>query len=152
MRCTAVSRIATKVRSTDHASGIAVLDVIAVFNFWEPLHYLWKGYGFQTWETSPEYSIRSWAYILLQYLPVNISATFIGPEKVRERVTMHLGLFTEVPTETCVLRSTDLPSGCLLFVRGYILPCSSRSRQLSCRTLRVLHPTMQLWHVDRLHR
>ena len=53
-----------------------------VYNFWEPLHYLWKGYGFQTWETSPEYSIRSWAYILLHYLPVSISSTFIGPEKV----------------------------------------------------------------------
>ncbi len=55
---------------------------VAVFNFWEPLHYLWKGYGFQTWETSPEYSIRSWAYILLHYFPVQVSATFIGPEKV----------------------------------------------------------------------
>ncbi|KAI0715109.1 glycosyltransferase family 22 protein [Earliella scabrosa] len=60
-------------------SGIQDCD--EVFNFWEPLHYLWKGYGFQTWETSPEYSIRSWAYILLHYLPVKISATFIGPEK-----------------------------------------------------------------------
>lgn len=57
---------------------------IAVFNFWEPLHYLYKGYGFQTWETSPEYSIRSWAYILLHYLPVQITATFLGPEKVCE--------------------------------------------------------------------
>ncbi|KAI0375445.1 glycosyltransferase family 22 protein [Pilatotrama ljubarskyi] len=60
-------------------SGIQDCD--EVFNFWEPLHYLYKGYGFQTWETSPEYSIRSWAYILLHYLPVQISATFLGPEK-----------------------------------------------------------------------
>ncbi|KAH9897963.1 glycosyltransferase family 22 protein [Cubamyces lactineus] len=60
-------------------SGIQDCD--EVFNFWEPLHYLYKGYGFQTWETSPEYSIRSWAYILLHYLPVQITATFLGPEK-----------------------------------------------------------------------
>ncbi|KAH9858242.1 glycosyltransferase family 22 protein [Lenzites betulinus] len=56
-------------------------DCDEVFNFWEPLHYLFKGYGFQTWETSPEYSIRSWAYILIHYLPVQITATFLGPEK-----------------------------------------------------------------------
>ncbi|KAI0673573.1 glycosyltransferase family 22 protein [Trametes maxima] len=60
-------------------SGIQDCD--EVFNFWEPLHYLYKGYGFQTWETSPVYSIRSWAYILLHYLPVQITATFLGPEK-----------------------------------------------------------------------
>ncbi|OSD06116.1 glycosyltransferase family 22 protein [Trametes coccinea BRFM310] len=58
-----------------------IQDCDEVYNFWEPLHYLFKGYGFQTWETSPEYSIRSWAYILLHYLPVQISSTFIGPEK-----------------------------------------------------------------------
>ena len=58
-----------------------------VFNFWEPLHYLYKGYGFQTRETSPEYSIRSWAYILLHYLPVQISTTFMGPEKASRVVS-----------------------------------------------------------------
>ncbi|EJF67085.1 asparagine-linked glycosylation 9 protein isoform a [Dichomitus squalens LYAD-421 SS1] len=58
-----------------------IQDCDEVYNFWEPLHYLWKGYGFQTWETSPEYSIRSWAYILLHYLPVQLSAMFLGPEK-----------------------------------------------------------------------
>ncbi|KAI9460480.1 asparagine-linked glycosylation 9 protein isoform a [Lactarius psammicola] len=35
-------------------------DCDEVFNYWEPLHYLYKGYGFQTWETSPQYAIRSW--------------------------------------------------------------------------------------------
>lgn len=57
-------------------------NMSVVYNFWEPLHYLWKGYGFQTWETSPDYSIRSWAYILLHYLPVQLAAAFLGPEKV----------------------------------------------------------------------
>ncbi|KAH9950929.1 glycosyltransferase family 22 protein [Amylocystis lapponica] len=46
-----------------------IQDCDEVFNFWEPLHYLDRGYGFQTWETSPAYSIRSWA------------GWFIGPEK-----------------------------------------------------------------------
>lgn len=40
-----------------------------MFNFWEPLHFADYGYGFQTWELSPTYAIRSWAYILL-HLPL----------------------------------------------------------------------------------
>lgn len=48
------------------------------FNYWEPLHLLShppssQSAGvqapFQTWEYSPEYAIRSWAY-LMQYLPI----------------------------------------------------------------------------------
>ncbi|KAG8968253.1 mannosyltransferase [Tulasnella sp. 425] len=46
-----------------------ISDCDEVYNFWEPLHYLDQGYGFQTWETSPVYSIRSWAYIALHLLP-----------------------------------------------------------------------------------
>lgn len=53
-----------------------------VFNFWEPLHYLDRGYGFQTWETSPAYAIRSWAYILFHMLPTKVVFTLLGPEKV----------------------------------------------------------------------
>ncbi|KAH9944005.1 glycosyltransferase family 22 protein [Epithele typhae] len=76
----AALRILLLVRVTG-AMYSGIQDCDEVFNFWEPLHYLWKGYGFQTWETSPEYSIRSWAYILLHYFPVGVSSTFIGPEK-----------------------------------------------------------------------
>lgn len=57
-----------------------IQDCDEVFNFWEPLHYLDRGYGFQTWETSPAYSIRSWAYILLHLIPVK-AASLLGPEK-----------------------------------------------------------------------
>ncbi|CAL1694092.1 unnamed protein product [Somion occarium] len=56
-------------------------DCDEVFNYWEPLHYLERGYGFQTWETSPKYSIRSWAYILLHLLPVKIATQLIGSDK-----------------------------------------------------------------------
>ncbi|KAH9937363.1 glycosyltransferase family 22 protein [Fomitopsis serialis] len=58
-----------------------IQDCDEVFNFWEPLHYLNRGYGFQTWETSPVYAIRSWAYILLHMLPTRIVFTLLGPEK-----------------------------------------------------------------------
>lgn len=52
------------------ANGLAaffapIQDCDEVFNFWEPAHYLDHGYGLQTWEYSPVYSIRSWLYVSL---------------------------------------------------------------------------------------
>lgn len=40
-----------------------IQDCDEVYNYWEPTHYLNHGYGRQTWEYSPEFSIRSWLYI-----------------------------------------------------------------------------------------
>ncbi|PGH11036.1 hypothetical protein AJ80_07312 [Polytolypa hystricis UAMH7299] len=45
-----------------------IQDCDEVFNYWEPTHYLDHGYGLQTWEYSPEYSIRSWLYIAFHAL------------------------------------------------------------------------------------
>ena len=39
--------------------------LVLVFNYWEPIHYLTNGFGLQTWEYSPVYANRSWAYIAL---------------------------------------------------------------------------------------
>ncbi|KAJ3488191.1 hypothetical protein NLI96_g3010 [Meripilus lineatus] len=58
-----------------------IQDCDEVFNFWEPLHYLDRGYGFQTWETSPKYSIRSWAYIILHLIPAKLASRLLGTEK-----------------------------------------------------------------------
>ncbi|KAI0688138.1 glycosyltransferase family 22 protein [Cytidiella melzeri] len=60
-------------------SGLSDCD--EVFNFWEPLHYLDRGHAFQTWETSPQYSIRSWAYILIHLFPAKVVTFMFGPEK-----------------------------------------------------------------------
>lgn len=35
-----------------------IADCDEVFNYWEPLHLLLYGSGFQTWEYSPLYAIR----------------------------------------------------------------------------------------------
>lgn len=40
-------------------------DCDETFNYWEPLHYLLYGNGFQTWEYSAEFSLRSYLYLLL---------------------------------------------------------------------------------------
>lgn len=51
-----------------------------MYNYWEPLHYLTRGKGFQTWEYSPVYAIRSYAYLLVNALPGFIASRF--PDKV----------------------------------------------------------------------
>lgn len=55
-------------------------DCDEVFNFWEPLHFLTHGFGLQTWEYSPEYAIRSWAYVAMHAIPIKF-AQWIVKEK-----------------------------------------------------------------------
>lgn len=47
-----------------------IQDCDEVFNYWEPTHYLNHGHGLQTWEYSPDYAIRSWAYTGLHALVI----------------------------------------------------------------------------------
>jgi alpha-1,2-mannosyltransferase len=47
-----------------------------VYNYWEPLHYLVNGKGFQTWEYSPIYAIRSYFYLLIHTGPAVALKTF----------------------------------------------------------------------------
>ena len=53
-----------------------IQDCDEVFNYWEPTHYLNHGFGFETWEYSPEYAIRSWLYILVHALPGKLASCF----------------------------------------------------------------------------
>lgn len=55
----------------------------SVFNFWEPLHYLFRGTGFQTWELSPQFAVRSWAYIATFLPAAEIAPYWINLGKVR---------------------------------------------------------------------
>lgn len=52
-----------------------------VFNYWEPVHYLVYGEGLQTWEYSPTYAIRSWAYCAL-HAAVAFAASLLTSDKV----------------------------------------------------------------------
>lgn len=40
-------------------------DCDEVYNYWEPLHFLEFGAGFQTWEYAPQYALRSYSYLLI---------------------------------------------------------------------------------------
>lgn len=42
-----------------------ISDCDETFNYWEALHLVLYGNGLETWEYSPPFAIRSWAYILL---------------------------------------------------------------------------------------
>ncbi|KAK4053366.1 mannosyltransferase [Microbotryomycetes sp. JL221] len=53
-----------------------ITDCDEVYNYWEPLHYLWRGVGFQTWEYSPVYAIRSYFYLLVNASPLVIAQHF----------------------------------------------------------------------------
>ncbi|CAI7679001.1 unnamed protein product [Penicillium pancosmium] len=55
-----------------------IQDCDEVFNFWEPAHYLRHGYGLQTWEYSPVYSIRSWLYVSLHAFVGKLASPFIS--------------------------------------------------------------------------
>lgn len=43
-------------------------DTDETYGYWEPLHYLLFGRGMQTWEYSPQYAIRSYAFLHPFYL------------------------------------------------------------------------------------
>lgn len=46
-----------------------ISDCDETYNFWEPSHYMLYGKGFQTWEYSPEYALRSYFYIMVNMVP-----------------------------------------------------------------------------------
>ncbi|XP_073458526.1 alpha-1,2-mannosyltransferase ALG9 isoform X1 [Aquarana catesbeiana] len=59
-----------------------ISDCDETFNYWEPTHYLVYGKGFQTWEYSPAYAIRSYAYLWLHALPAWFHANILQANKV----------------------------------------------------------------------
>ncbi|XP_033760507.1 alpha-1,2-mannosyltransferase ALG9-like [Pecten maximus] len=57
-------------------------DCDETFNYWEPVHYLIYGSGFQTWEYSPVYAIRSYAYLWIHALPIRIYNSLFQANKI----------------------------------------------------------------------
>ncbi|KAI8361137.1 Alg9-like mannosyltransferase family-domain-containing protein [Mortierella sp. GBAus27b] len=60
-----------------------ISDCDEVFNYWEPMHYLQYGSGLETWEYSPVYAIRSWAYIFLHALPAEIARLAMSANRLQ---------------------------------------------------------------------
>ncbi|KAJ4456550.1 hypothetical protein; 2-mannosyltransferase ALG9 [Paratrimastix pyriformis] len=57
-------------------------DCDETFNYWEPTHYLMYGTGFQTWEYSPEFGLRSYGY-LLPHVGVGMLARLFTSNKIQ---------------------------------------------------------------------
>lgn len=71
-------------------------DCDEVFNYWEPLHYLLYKSGFQTWEYSSQFALRSYLYIIFHKLIASPASWWFGEEKVRVfyAVRIFLGLIS----------------------------------------------------------
>ncbi|XP_012987966.1 alpha-1,2-mannosyltransferase ALG9 isoform X1 [Esox lucius] len=59
-----------------------ISDCDETYNYWEPMHFLLYGSGMQTWEYSPLYAIRSYAYLWLHALPASLHAHILQTNKV----------------------------------------------------------------------
>eukprot|EP01038_Epipyxis_sp_PR26KG_P009196 gene9196-12404_t len=79
----------TKISSHFHLIWLIILHSIAVvinhiddtdetYGYWEPLHYLLSGIGLQTWEYSPVYAIRTYAFII----PMKLIAIIFPLQKI----------------------------------------------------------------------
>uniref|UniRef100_A0A8D8H0B6 Mannosyltransferase n=1 Tax=Culex pipiens TaxID=7175 RepID=A0A8D8H0B6_CULPI len=57
---------------------VHITDCDETYNYWEPVHYLLYGKGFQTWEYSPHFGLRSYLYLLLHAVPAWIIKEITG--------------------------------------------------------------------------
>ncbi|KAI4333577.1 hypothetical protein L6164_018364 [Bauhinia variegata] len=86
------------------ATSNIIHDCDEVFNYWEPLHYLLYKTGFQTWEYSSQFALRSYLYLLFHEIVGRPASFLFGEEKVRVfyAVRIFLGLLSVI-TETVLV-------------------------------------------------
>ncbi|XP_022717264.1 dol-P-Man:Man(6)GlcNAc(2)-PP-Dol alpha-1,2-mannosyltransferase-like [Durio zibethinus] len=87
------------------ATSNIIHDCDEVFNYWEPLHYLLYRSGFQTWEYSSEFALRSYLYIIFHELVGRPASWLFADEKVRVfyAVRLFLGLLSVISDATLVV-------------------------------------------------
>ncbi|KAJ9671458.1 hypothetical protein PVL29_025256 [Vitis rotundifolia] len=86
------------------ATSNIIHDCDEVFNYWEPLHFLLYKSGFQTWEYSSQFALRSYLYLLFHELVGKPASWLYGEEKVRVfyAVRLFLGLISVI-TDTILV-------------------------------------------------
>ncbi|XVF04354.1 hypothetical protein REPUB_Repub05bG0075400 [Reevesia pubescens] len=87
------------------ATSNIIHDCDEVFNYWEPLHFLLYKSGFQTWEYSSEFALRSYLYIVFHELVGRPAAWLFADEKLRVfyAVRLFLGLLSVISDATLVI-------------------------------------------------
>ncbi|CAI5954829.1 unnamed protein product [Closterium sp. NIES-65] len=78
-------------RSISAAVNI-IHDCDETFNYWEPLHYLLHESGFQTWEYSSAFALRSYLYLFFHALIALPVTLFFGNGTVNAFYTVRLAL------------------------------------------------------------
>ncbi|KAH6795756.1 hypothetical protein C2S51_036742 [Perilla frutescens var. frutescens] len=74
------------------ASSNIIHDCDEVFNYWEPLHFLLYKTGFQTWEYSSQFALRSYLYLIFHNLIGWPASWWFGEDKVRVFYVMRVFL------------------------------------------------------------
>ncbi|KAK1583702.1 hypothetical protein Q3G72_026218 [Acer saccharum] len=87
------------------ATSNIVHDCDEVFNYWEPLHYLLYKSGFQTWEYSSQFALRSYLYIIFHELVGQPASWLYAEDKVRVfyAVRLFLGLLSVIADSVLVV-------------------------------------------------
>ncbi|TPX76851.1 hypothetical protein CcCBS67573_g01874 [Chytriomyces confervae] len=67
-----------------------ITDCDEVFNYWEPSHFVAFGTGFQTWEYSPQFNIRSWLYAGIHAVASVVCAGVLQLSKVSTFYTIRV--------------------------------------------------------------
>lgn len=86
------------------AGTTCVGDCDETFNYWEPLHYMLYGFGFQTWEYAPQYALRSYSYLLPSVGAARASQAFLsffGYEDDKPQIWLGVRLFHVLCCTAC---------------------------------------------------
>ena len=99
------------------------------------MHYLMHGSGFQTWEYSPAYAIRSYAYVWLNMLPIKLYAAILEASKILQFYFLRCVLaficsLCEIYFYRGICKNLGANTGrislCfLLFSSGYFISCAA---------------------------
>jgi len=75
-----------------------IIDCDEYMNYWEPTHFLMYNKGFQTWEYSPKYSLRSYTYLLIHSSIGKLLELFSNGNKVTLffLIKISIGLFSSL--------------------------------------------------------
>ncbi|KAG0576973.1 hypothetical protein KC19_5G122400 [Ceratodon purpureus] len=99
-------------------------DCDEVFNYWEPLHYLLYKSGFQTWEYSSEFALRSYLYELLHAVFSGPSVLLSNKVQVFYTVRLALGLLS-ASTEATLVEAANQKFGARVGMYTLMLLCVS---------------------------
>jgi alpha-1,2-mannosyltransferase len=78
-----------------------ISDCDETFNYWEPMHFLVEGWGLQTWEYSPLYAIRSYAYLWIHSIPSVLFKAIFGAKTSKVLLFFYTRFFLAIICAAC---------------------------------------------------